>query len=226
MVQILLAAAVVLVGIAFFTLYRPWQLTWGAAQDELSRRMPGDEIVRRPMFNATRAVTINAGPEDIWPWLVQIGFGRAGWYTYDYLDNLGRHSAERIIPELQHIEIGDLVPIGPGKSSGMFVKEFVFNSSMLWWTKKYEQTSWAWALYQMPDGTTRLVTRVRAPYTWHQPLSLVWLPLLELADFPMMRKSLLGIKRRAETLAAKKGRALGLYAAQQYPQAQGDRPRA
>jgi hypothetical protein len=203
-------AAAVLGLVAFFRLYRPWQLRWGSTREELSRRMPGDEIVRRPMFNATRAVTIDARAEDIWPWLLQIGFGRAGWYSYDILDNLGRHSAERIVPELQHIERGDLVPIGPGKSSGMWVKEFTQDRSMLWWNKENEQTTWAWALYPRPDGATRLVTRVRAPYSWRQPLSLVWVPLLELADFPMMRKCLLGIKRRAEALSARRRPAPGI----------------
>jgi hypothetical protein len=192
------AAGVVLVGVLFVALYRPWQLRWGATRDELARTMPGDEIVHRPTFDATRAVTINARPEDIWPWLVQIGFGRAGWYTYDLLDNLARHSAENIIPEFQHIEAGDLVPLGPGKGSGLWVKEVVPNRSMLWWNKKNDQTTWVWGLYPLPDGTTRLVTRVRAPYSLAQPLSLVWIPLYELADFPMMRKCLLGIKRRAE----------------------------
>ena len=84
----------------------------------------------------------------------------------------------------------------------MWVKGFVQDRWILWWTKKTDQTTWAWSFYPMPNGATRLVTRVRAPYTWRQPLSLVWLPLLELADFPMMRKCLLGIKRRAETRAA------------------------
>jgi hypothetical protein len=200
---IYVVAAAVLASLAFFCLYRPWQLSWGATDEELARHIAGDEIVRRPMFNATRAVTIDARPGDIWPWLVQIGFGRAGWYTYDLLDNLGRHSVERIVPELQHIKPGDLVPLGPGKSSGMWVKDFVMDSWMLWWTKKNEQTTWAWALYPQPEGSTRLVTRVRAPYSWRQPLSLVWLPLFELADFPMMRKCLLGIKRRAETEAVR-----------------------
>ncbi len=174
--------------------------------------MPGDEIVHRPGFNATRVVTVHAGPEDIWPWLVQVGFGRAGWYSYDLLDNLGRHSLECIAPDLQHLELDDLIPLGPGKNSGMRVKAFERNRWMLWWTGKDEQTSWAWGLYPMPDGGTRLVTRVRAPYSLRQPVSLVWLPLMELADFPMMRKCLLGIKRRAERLAAEKEQALAVRA--------------
>jgi hypothetical protein len=192
----------VVVAVAFFGLYRRWHLKWGATREELARSMPGDEIVNRPIFNATRVVTINARPQDIWPWIVQIGFGRAGWYSYDMFDNLGRHSFERIVVELQHTKVGDLVPLGPGEGSGMLVKEFAPNRSMLWWAGKNEQTTWAWGLYPTFDGTTRLVTRVRAPFSWRQPMSAVWLLLDEVADFPMMRKCLLGIKRRAETQAA------------------------
>jgi hypothetical protein len=202
MIPIGILTAVALVAVAFFGLYRPWHLKWGATREDLARSMPGDEIVTRPAFNATRVVTVDARPEDIWPWIVQIGFGRAGWYSYDLFDNLGRRSSERIVPELQHIEVGDLVPLGPGEGSGMLVKEFVPNRSMLWWTGKDGQTTWAWGLYPTSGGATRLVTRVRAPFSWRQPLSAVWILLDELADFPMMRKCLLGIKRRAEAQAA------------------------
>jgi len=210
MVPIVIVAAVV-IAVAFFGLYRPWHLKWGATSEDLARSMPGDGIVRRPSFNATRVVTVNARPEDIWPWIVQIGFSRAGWYSYDLFDNLGRHSSERIVPELQHLEIGDLVPLGPGEGSGMFVKEFVLNRWMLWWTGKDGQTTWAWGLYPTSSGATRLVTRVRAPFSWRQPVSAVWILLDEVADFPMMRKCLLGIKRRAEAQAAADSiRALGV----------------
>ncbi len=202
MIQIGIVAAVAVVVVVFFGSYRPWHLKWGATPEELALSMPGDEIVRRPIFNATRVVTVNARPEDIWPWIVQIGFGRAGWYSIDLFDNLGRHSSERIVPELQRIEIGDLVPLGPGEGSGMFVKEFVVNRSMLWWTGKDGQTTWAWGLYPTPAGATRLVTRVRTPLSLREPISAVWLLLSEVADFPMMRKCLLGIKRRAETMAS------------------------
>src|SRR6202140_2066834 len=163
--------AVGVLAVGFFGVYRPWHLRWGATREDLVREMPGDEIVRRPIFNATRVVTVNARPEDIWPWIVQIGFGRAGWYSIDLFDNLGRHSSERIVPELQHIEVGDLVPLGPGEGSGMFVKEFVLNRSLVWWTGKAGQTTWAWALYPKSPGSTRLVPRVRPPFSWRQPVA-------------------------------------------------------
>jgi hypothetical protein len=98
----------------YLRVIRPWQLRWGATDDEVRRVMPGDEIVARPTFNGTRAVTVAAPPSLIWPWIVQIGFSRAGWYSYDLLDNVGRPSATRIIPELQHLQPGDVVPIYRG----------------------------------------------------------------------------------------------------------------
>jgi hypothetical protein len=190
----------VIVGLAFVAVYRPWELSWGATREELARSMRGDEVVSRPTFDATRAVTVGRPPEDVWPWIVQIGYGRGGWYSYDLLDNLGRHSTERILPELQHISVGDLIPMGPGDGTGMWVKEFVPDRSTLWWDRKNQLTTWAWALDPMPDGKTRLVTRVRSTATWRHPMTMFWLLMVEVADFPMMRKCLLGIKRRAEAL--------------------------
>lgn len=93
---------------------RPRQLTWGARPEEVDRSLPGDDLVVRPTFNATRGISIQAPPEQVWPWLVQVGLGRAGWYSYDLLDNPGRRSSRRIIPELQHLAPGDIVPMGPG----------------------------------------------------------------------------------------------------------------
>ena len=93
---------------------RPWQLRWGATDEEVARALPGDDVVKHPTLNATRGVTIQARPEQIWPWLVQMGVTpRAGWYSYDWIDNLGRPSAERIIPELQHVAVGDFIPMTP-----------------------------------------------------------------------------------------------------------------
>lgn len=91
----------------------------GAAQEEVSRVMADDELVPRPSFNATRAITVAAPPEAIWPWLVQVGLTRAGWYGYDLLDNVGWcPSARRIIPELQHLAPGDVVAHEPRRQAG------------------------------------------------------------------------------------------------------------
>src|ERR1700730_9755232 len=175
---------------------RPWQLRWGATDEEVARTMPGDDVVKHPSFNATRAVTIQARPEEIWPWLVQIGITRAGWYSYDWLDNLGIKSAQRIIPQLQHVAVGDLVPISPDGKQGMYVKDFKTNHCLLWWDKPGEMT-WYWGLYPHDDSQTRLITRVRMHYRWLKP-SILFSLLVEFTDMVMMRKCLLGIKLRAE----------------------------
>ncbi|MCL5961159.1 MAG: hypothetical protein M1358_17945 [Chloroflexi bacterium] len=117
----LLAAAGIVTLPLYLRVIRPWQLRWGATDAELARSMPGDDIVQRPTFVATRAVTIQARPNEIWPWLLQIGCRRAGWYSYDWIDNLGTPSAERIIPELQHLEVGDLIPMSPDRKLGFTV---------------------------------------------------------------------------------------------------------
>jgi len=194
------AALAAALGIYIFS-YRPRQLRWGATDEEVARSMPGDEIVAHPVFNATRAITVNARPEEIWPWLVQIGFGRAGWYSYDILDNLGRHSSEQILPEFQHLEKGDLIPLGPGEASGLYVKDIRPDESMVWWERKRQATSWVWGLYPIGDGQTRLITRVRNDYRRGLSNFVFGLLLIEPADFPLMRKCMLGIKRRAENIA-------------------------
>ena len=108
----LTAAASVAVALpVYLKIVRPRQVRWGATDEEVSRWMPGDDIVDNPTFNATRAITIEAAPEEIWPWIVQMGLGRAGWYSYDWVDNLGRPSAREVLPDYQLPRPGDLVPI-------------------------------------------------------------------------------------------------------------------
>ena len=161
--------------------------------------MPGDDIVKKPSFNATRAVTINASPDKIYPWIVQIGLNRAGWYSYDLLDNLARKSAESILPEFQKIAIGDLIPMSPDGKQGIWVKEFSENEWMLWWDK-IGDTTWAWGIYSEGERCCRLVTRVRMKYRWLS-LSAIFNLIIEFFDLPMMRKCMLGIKKRAETMS-------------------------
>ncbi len=185
--------------ILYLALIRPWQLRWGATNAEIKRSMPGDDIVSKPSFNATRAVTVLAPANNIYPWIVQMGINRAGWYSYDLLDNLARKSAESILPEYQNLQIGDLVPMSSDGKQGTWVKGFGKNQWMLWWDQKGD-SSWAWSIY--PDGKSksRLVTRVRMKYRWFSSAVLFNL-LIEFFDMLMMRKSLLGIKRRAEAMS-------------------------
>jgi hypothetical protein len=200
------ALPIVGIGVSvYLRVIRPWQLRWGATDDEVRRAMPGDEIVARPTFNATRAVTVQAPPSMIWPWILQIGFGRAGWYAYDLLDNFGRPSAKHIIPEFQHLQAGDLVPmyqgIGAPEGVGLKVKAVEPERWILWWDDKTQDPTWTWALYPIDMQQTRLVTRVRMRYRWTKPTILFSL-LVEFTDLVMMRKCLLGIKQRAESPAA------------------------
>lgn len=198
----LLASGVVALA-AYLLLIRPWQLRWGATDEEVERAMPGDDVVQRPTFVATRAVTIQARPEEIWPWLVQIGFRRAGWYSYDWIDNFGTPSAARIIPDLQHLAVGDFIPMGPAKEFGLWVKAFEPNRWLLWGDKKGE-TTWLWALSQLDEVHTRLISRVRIRYNCSSP-AIIFNLILDVGDIVMMRKCMLGIKRRAEAAAARRG---------------------
>ncbi len=191
----LVLLAVPTAGVVYARWLRPWQLTWGATPDEVSRPLPGDELVPRPTFNATRAITIGATPEQIWPWLVQVGLTRAGWYSYDILDNLGHRSARRIIPELQNLAEGDVVPMSPDGKQGMPVHSLDAPHSMIWGTPG--DTTWTWQLDGSPDGSTRLISRVRSRYSWLSP-SIAFSALLELGDIWMMRKMLLNVRDRAE----------------------------
>jgi hypothetical protein len=174
---------------------RPWQLRWGATEEEVARGLPGDDLVTRPTFNATRAITIDAAPESIWPWLVQMGTTRAGWYSYDLLDNLGRHSATTIVPELQHLAPGDVVPMSPDGTKGIKVHSVEPPHTMIWGTPG--DTTWTWRLDPLPDGSTRLITRIRSRVRL-TPTSLVFSALTEVADIWMMRKTLHNLRTRAE----------------------------
>jgi hypothetical protein len=181
----------------YVKLWRPWQLRWGATDDELTRPLPGDDLVPKPTFNATRAISIGAPPGRVWPWLIQVGTKRAGWYSYDLLDNLGHPSARRIIPELQQLAPGDVVPMSPDGNRGVNVYSIDAPHSMVWGTPG--DTSWVWQLDELPDATTRLVTRIRSRIHWN-PMSIAFSALMEVGDFWMIRKMLHGVRERAEGL--------------------------
>ena len=185
-------------------LYRGWHLHWGATHGELSASMAGDSLLPRAQFKATRAITIEAAPEEVWPWLVQVGCLRAGWYSNDLLDNLGRPSATSIVVALQHLEVGQWVPMSPtpppSERTALRVDSFEIDKWLLW-TKP--DSTWAWQLTPTSNGGTRLVTRIHAVYDWRHPLdALLGVVLMEFGDFAMMRRMLRGIRARAEAVAA------------------------
>jgi hypothetical protein len=177
-----------------------WCRTWGATTAELACAMAGDGRVERPTYDATLAVTIAAAPEDVWPWLVQIGCRRGGLYSYDWLDRLFGYlegpSAERILPEFQQLRAGDVIPIGRGPG---FPVAVVVPGRALVLGGEADGVQWTWELALYPDaaGGTRLVSRnrVRAPATL---ASALFMTIIQPAAFIMTRKMLLGIRRRAE----------------------------
>lgn len=192
---LLLAPAVT--ALAYVRVVRPWQLTWGATAAEISRALPSDDLVPNPTFNATRAITIAAPPEAVWPWIVQMGLTRAGWYSYDLLDNLGRPSARRILPEFQDLQPGDIVPMSPDGKQGITVHSINAPQSMVW--GEPGGTTWAWQLDEAGPGSTRLITRVRSRYRWLSP-SIAFSVLVEFGDIWMMREMLLNLRERASSL--------------------------
>jgi hypothetical protein len=183
--------------------YRRRHLRWGATDAEVAGPMPGDELVAESSFNATRAITIDAPPEAVWPWLVQIGYGRAGFYSYDLFDNAARPSAERILPEHQQPQVGDWVPMARkvNETTAFKIKALEPNRWMLW---AKPHSTWAWKLVPLEGGRTRLIARLKERYEWRTSPgnALLTLILFEFGDFPMMRKLFLGVKQRAERLAA------------------------
>jgi hypothetical protein len=202
---------------AYVALVRPWFRRWGATDEELEQRLPGDDIVERPRTHQTHAVTIDTSPVHVWPWLLQMGQGRGGLYSYDRLENwfgCRLHSAERVLPDLQHLAAGDTVRLVPQdyrvplqfevalvdppralvlKAPGTLVDAF---------TRGLSYCSWAFVLEELDGGRTRLIARWRSDF---DPTvgGLIWNKWgIEPVHFLMERKMLLGIKARAERTAA------------------------
>ena len=193
---------------AYILLARPRLIRWGATDQEFDELLPGDELVPNADLTATRAITIRASADQVWPWLAQLGQGRGGFYSYDFLENLvgaDIHSADRIVPELQDLEVGDEILLGP---------EFGYDVALLERGRAlvlrggfpmeniappYDST-WAFVLRAESDATTRLLVRER--YAYKRP----WAPLIveptETLSFVMSQKMLRGIKARAERAAA------------------------
>jgi hypothetical protein len=191
----------VAVGVA---LVRARYLRWGATDDELKVGLPGDELVGAADLTATRAVTVRAGADVVWPWIAQLGQGRGGFYSYDFLENLvgcDIHSAERVVAEWQSIDVGDAVHLHPEVGLIVAVVEpgraLVLRGGVpIGRTPPPYDFTWAFVLRDQADGSTRLVVRERYGYSrrW------AWLLVepVELISSVMSRRMLRGIAARAE----------------------------
>jgi hypothetical protein len=186
---------------------RRWMNRWGTTPSDLTRVMAGDGLLEKATYSGTTAVVVDAPPERIWPWLVQIGYQRGGLYSYDWLDRLfgyiDRPSATSILPECQHLAVGDRIPLGRGPSWPVAVMEA--NRALVLDMRNLGSFDWVWqfGLYPVDENRTRLVSRSRVR------TKTVWARLgtyaIEPAGFLMTRRMLLGLKQRAESLHAGMG---------------------
>jgi hypothetical protein len=168
--------------------------------------MAGDDLIPNAIATLTHAITIHGPRGDVWPWIAQMGAGsRAGWYSYDALDNGGRHSAECLVPELQNADVGTLFPAGPGVTDGFHVLQVARDRHLvLGWRPApgaAPRVTWAFVLNEVDARTTRLVVRARgsADYPFYGLPPRIGLPLISAVHFVMQRKQLLELARRVES---------------------------
>jgi hypothetical protein len=178
---------------------QPWQHRWGATDAEVRRSMPGDDLLP-DAASTTRAITIAAPAEQVWPWLVQLGYGRAGWYSYDWIDNDGQPSADRIVPELQQLQVGDQILMLP--EMGPRVREVEPNRFFV--AGDQEAGVWCLALYPAPRGC-RLISRWRVDWPL-TPATAFWILVSDPGAFIMEHKMLKGIRSRAQSMVQDRSR--------------------
>jgi hypothetical protein len=186
-------------GVMYWRTLRERILTWGATEEEARARLPGDELLEDADGVATRAVAIEAPASAVWPWLAQMGPSpRGGAYTYDWIENLlglNMHSADRVLPEFQHPQVGDTIGYG---SNRMRVELVEPERAFAW---RSEDGNWIWSfILREEGGVTRLISRNR--FRLSTLVARAGMLLMEPASLVMERKMLLGIKERAKRLAA------------------------
>jgi hypothetical protein len=183
-------------------------LRWGATEQEAGDPLAGDDLISNADMIATRAITIHAAADCVWPWIAQLGQGRGGFYSYDRLENLvgcNIHSSDRILVELQEIKVGDEVRLAP--QVGLVValveqgRSLVLRGGIPMGKRAapYDFT-WAFTLHEESDGTTRLLVRER--YVYRRAWARLIVQPTELLSFVMSQKMLRGIRDRAERTAA------------------------
>ena len=180
---------------------RPWYSKWGATDSEVEEPLFGDELVPDPNLESTRAITIRAPLEAVWPWLVQMGQGRGGLYSYERLENLvgcGMRNADRIIPEHQHLAIGDKVRLSKDENTPYFVVTAIKPGRVIVLGGEDPPTTWGFILEPIDEDSTRLIVRFRQDYEPTLGNVIAWRVFTDPITFVMERKMLQGIKARAE----------------------------
>jgi len=204
------AAGVSTIGVAaavYILVARPRQLRWGASARECEASLPGDDLIASPDLVATRAITVRTSAGRVWPWIAQLGQGRGGFYSYDFVENLAGcdiHSADRIVAEWQDIKIGDEIKLAPAVGLEVTAVEpgrsLVLRGGVpMGNTPPPYDFTWAWVLRDEPDRTARLLVRERYAYT--RPWARFLVEPAEAVSFVMSQKMLRGIRDRAEQVA-------------------------
>jgi hypothetical protein len=209
-------------------LLRAFYRKWGATEHEAHKPLAGDSLIAHPRMQYTRAISIHAPPEQVWPWLIQVGYERAGWYSYDVLEDVtgaaefvDGDSAERIVPELQQLAVGDEIKLYKGLSFRVHTLEpprtmilvdahdattkAPFDPATDEQPEDFVSASWAFVLedpddLELPEyeGGTRLLIRWRLDYTPTRAHDIMWKTFVEPINFVMERKMMHGLKKRAE----------------------------
>jgi len=226
-----LAAGALLAGasvVAYQWLIKPWQERWGATDEERAAPLPGDDFVAEPATQVTRAITIDTTPSDLWPWIVQLGADRAGFYSYDWLENLFGleiHSGDDIVEAWQGLRVGDVVFANRARTGGWYVEDLRPNDALVLKVadlvagrplRRDEQLKWeflwTFALRPSESGSTRLLVRERTAFG--SALTRTVMAPVGVVSFVMTRRMMLGIKARAEgrriSAPSREGRGLGL----------------
>jgi hypothetical protein len=231
MIRLALLGAAVAAAIAAAVSLNRWRHGWGVDPADVDRILPGDDLVPAPSNVETRGIEINAPPAAVWPWLVQMGYERAGWYSYDQLDMKGR-SADEILPELQSLAVGDIMPTFPGggfevrvldqgRALSLFTDSAITSAQAAAFAERPEAVplglqasstfmrstppdfaaSWTFVLDPLPGDRTRLVERVRVWFGAGTAVSAVTGPAFGFGVFLMTRRQMLGIRDRVERVA-------------------------
>ena len=229
--RIIVGAGIAGIGWVTYVGIRRWRSTWGVDPDEAARTLPGDDLVESPLSSDTRGINIEAPAELIWPWLVQMGYGRGGWYSIDQLDMRGP-SADRIVDEWQGLAVGDVMPTHPGGGFAVKILEpgralvlyadtatmqpleatetdavpagLAASGAFMAATPSQFAASWAFVVEPLDARRSRLVERVRYWGDVGNPVTKAALSMLGFGVFVMMQRQMIGIRARAEQLAVER----------------------